>query len=68
MSKTAVKLINNIYEMEYFPVGWKTGMLHMIYKGKGDKWDLANYRGILLLSLLSKVCMGVLVRRLNDWI
>jgi hypothetical protein len=40
----------------------------MIYKGKGDKRDPADYRGISLLSTLSKVYTGVLVRRLNDWI
>jgi hypothetical protein len=40
----------------------------MIYKGKVDKRDPTNYRGISLLSTLSKVYTGVLVRRLNDWI
>jgi hypothetical protein len=60
--------MNNIYETGDFPLGWKTGMLHMIYKGKGDKQDPANYRGISLLSTLSKVYTGVLVRRLNEWV
>jgi hypothetical protein len=41
---------------------------HYIYKSKGDKQDPANYRGISLLSTLSKVYMEVLARRLNDWI
>jgi hypothetical protein len=40
----------------------------MIYKGKGNKGDPANYRRISLLSTLSKVYMRVLARRLNDWI
>jgi hypothetical protein len=40
----------------------------MIYKGKGDKQDPANYRGISLLSTLSKVYKGVLARRLNEWV
>jgi hypothetical protein len=43
-------------------------MLHLIYKGKGDKQDPANYRGISLLSTLLKVYTGVLARRLNKWI
>jgi hypothetical protein len=30
--------------------------------------DLANYRGISLLSSLSKVYTGVPARRLNDWL
>jgi hypothetical protein len=61
-----VKLMNNIYETGDFPSGLKTSMLHMISKGKGDKRDPANYRGISLLSTLSKVYTGVLARRLND--
>jgi hypothetical protein len=40
----------------------------MIYKGKWDKRDPANYnyRGISLLSMLLKYT-GVLAQRLNDW-
>jgi hypothetical protein len=58
--------MNNIHKTGDFPLGWKTSMLHMIYKGKGDKRDPVNYREISLLSTLSKVNMGVLARRLND--
>jgi hypothetical protein len=61
ISKLLVKLMNDIYKTGDFPLGWKTSMLHMIYKGKGDKRDPANYRGISLLSTLSKVYMRVLV-------
>jgi hypothetical protein len=68
MSRILVKLMNNIYETGDFPSGWKTRMLHMIYKGKGGKQNPANCRGISLLSMLSKLYMGVLARRLNDWI
>jgi hypothetical protein len=60
--------MNSIYETGDFTSGWKTIMLHMIYKSKGDKQDPANYMGISLLSTLSKVYTGVLARRLNDWI
>jgi hypothetical protein len=56
--------MNNMYEAGDFPLGWKTSMLHMI-KGKGDKRDPANYRGI---STLLKVYTGLLARRLNDWL
>jgi hypothetical protein len=68
ISKILVKLMNKMYETGDFPSDWKTSMLHIIYKGKGDKRDPANYRRISLLSTLSKVYKGVLVRRLNNWI
>jgi hypothetical protein len=54
ISEILVKLMNNINETENFPLGWKTSMLHMIYKGKGDKRDPANYREISLLSTLRR--------------
>jgi hypothetical protein len=38
-----VKIINKIYETGEVPTGWKTSM---IYKGKRNKENLANYRVI----------------------
>jgi hypothetical protein len=62
------KVMNKIYETGKFPVAWKTSLLHLIYKGKGDREDAGNYRSIALLSTLSKIYTGVLAKRLNDWI
>jgi hypothetical protein len=62
-----VKIMNKIYETGEVPSGWKTSMIHMMYKGKGNKESPANYRGISLLSTISKLYTGVLARRLNDW-
>jgi hypothetical protein len=39
----------------------------MIFKGKGNKENPANYRGISLLSTISKIHKGEPDRRLNDW-
>jgi hypothetical protein len=50
MNRTLVKIMNKIYERGDARTGWKMSMLHMIYKGKGDKENSANYRGISLLS------------------
>jgi hypothetical protein len=48
------KVMNNICETGKFPVAWKTSLLHLIYKGKGDREDLGNYKGIALLSTFLK--------------
>jgi hypothetical protein len=59
-----VKIMNKIYETGKVPSGWKTSM---IYKGKGNEENPANYRGISLLSTISKIYTGALARRLNGW-
>jgi hypothetical protein len=38
------KVMNKIYETGKFSVAWKTSLLHLIYKGKGDRKDPGNYR------------------------
>jgi hypothetical protein len=47
IGKMITKVMNKIYEMGKFRVAWKTSLLHLIYKGKGDREDedLDNYRG-----------------------
>jgi hypothetical protein len=67
IGKMITKVMNKIYETGKFPVAWKTSLLHVINKGKGDREDQGNYRGIALLSTLSKTYIGVLAKRLNDW-
>jgi hypothetical protein len=37
-----VKIMNKIYEIGEVPSGWKTSMMHMIYKEKGSKENPAN--------------------------
>jgi hypothetical protein len=58
--------MNSVYETDV-PARWKMSMLHMIYKGKGDRGNSAKYRGHLLSSS-SKIYTGVLMRRLDDWV
>jgi hypothetical protein len=62
------RVMNKIYETGKFSVAWKTSLLHLIYKGKGDREDPGKYRGIVLLSTLSKIYTGMLAKRLNEWI
>jgi hypothetical protein len=62
------KVMNKIYETGKFPIEWKISLLHLIYKGKGDRENPDYSRGIALLSTLSKMYTGMLAKRLNDWI
>jgi hypothetical protein len=67
IGKIITKVMNKIYETGKFPIALKTRLLCIIYKGKGDRKDPGNYKGIALLSALSKIYNRVLAKRLNDW-
>ena len=45
----------------------KTGIGVRMYKHKGDRQDLGNYRIIMLLSVISRVVARVVATRLQKW-
>ena len=59
-------LFNCILTLEYFPASWAIGSIIPVYK-KGDKNDVNNYRGITLLSCISKLFTRIINNRLNEW-
>ena len=59
------RLFNKIFSSGYFPEEWNLGFIIPIFK-KGERTDADNYRGITLLSCLSKLFTSVLNERLYD--
>ena len=59
-------LLRNCFDEERVPEQWLEGIIFPIYK-QGDKRDPYNYRGISLLSVVSKIYEMVLYRRLGEW-
>jgi len=59
-------LFNKILENEIFPQEWCKAIIVPVYKN-GDKDDPHNYRGISLLSCISKVFTKILNNRLVTW-
>ena len=49
------RIINRSLHEGIFPVDWGGANICPIYKGKGSKGDVCNYRPISLLSIISKV-------------
>ena len=50
-----------------FPISWGSALIVPLYKKKGSVKDPSNYRGIALLSCVSKVFTKILNNRLTNW-
>lgn len=48
------------------PTDWKKGIIVPIWKGKGDRQDCNNYRGVTLLSVPGKVLARVILGRIRQ--
>jgi hypothetical protein len=60
------RLFNVIFDLGTFPTCWSEGIIFPSFK-KGDANDPNNYRGITLVSCLSKIFTSVLNNRLLRW-
>ena len=61
-------LFNIVLISEKVPTSWSLGYITPLYKGKGDKSNPDNYRGITVLSCLGKLFTSVLNQRINDFL
>lgn len=55
ISPSLSRLINHCIDKSYFPAIWKKAKVIPIYKGKGDKQEMNNYRPVSVLPSLSKI-------------
>ena len=60
------RLFNKMYETSFYPVEWCKAVIVPILK-KGNDSDPDNYRGISLLSVISKTFSAILNKRLYAW-
>ena len=59
-------LFNAIQDSGCFPDNWTEGIIVPLFK-KGNENDVNNFRGVTLVSCLSKLFTAVLNKRVNDW-
>ena len=45
----------------FIPTDWKSGLVVHLWKGKGDRKDCNNYRGVTLLSVQGKVFARIII-------
>ena len=64
ISKHISDLFNRIFSTGCFPQCWKVAHLTPIFKKKGSKSEIENYRPISILPTLSKLCEMVIHSRL----
>ena len=55
-----------IWRSESVPTDWTKGLIVPIWKGKGDRQDCSNYRGVTLLSVPGKVFARLLLKRIRS--
>ena len=58
-----VRLLNVSFDIGVIPMDWRSACIVPLYKGKGDKCECSNSRGISLLSLVGKLFGRVLIKR-----
>ena len=50
-----VRLLNLSFDMGFVPMNWHGTCVMPLYKGKDDKCECSNSRGISLLSVVDKL-------------
>ena len=60
-------LFNTIFDYSVFPSSWRLEIITSTFK-KGRRNNPSNYRGISLLSNLSKILTGILNTRIIRWV
>ena len=68
MLNVICKYFNLVLDSGIVPKEWTVGLIIPIYKNKGDLDDPDNYRGITLLSCMSKLFTMIINKRLSDFL
>ena len=61
-----MRVSNRCIESGVAPEDWKAACTVLVYKGKDDRSDCANYRGINILSIPGKIYGRVLISRVIE--
>ena len=59
------RLCNTTFENGVRPEDWVSAVIVPLYKGKGNRTECKNYRGISLLSVVGKIYARILVDRVR---
>ena len=65
MTNFVYPLIKTIWEEEKIPKKWNEGQITALWKGKGDREKLTNYRGITTSSSIGTIIEAVIDKRIE---
>ena len=68
MIKTYTKWFNVILDTGVIPDSWSNGVILPLFKNKGSRYSVDNYRGITILSCLGKLFTSKLNTRLTQFV
>ena len=61
-----LRILDKCMESGVVPEDWKAACIIPVYKGKGDRRDCVNYRGISILSIPGKIYGRILLNRVIE--
>ena len=65
LKRSIIRMMKIIYKTEEIPTEWNSAYIKNIYKGKGSKKNMENYRGIILNSHIPKIFEKILAVKEN---
>jgi hypothetical protein len=60
-------LFNECIKSSYIPSEWKCAVVTPLFKNKGDKSDPNNYRGISVLSPITKLFEKIIAKQISSF-
>jgi hypothetical protein len=65
--KEITKLMCRVWSRQEVPQSWKTAVIKVIFKNKGELDECGNYRGVSLLDHTGKVLLKIVTARLTKY-
>lgn len=59
--------VSRITTASSVPEQWRLGRMTWIYKGRDDKYDIKSYRLITITSVVYKIAMQFVKKRMEAW-
>ena len=63
LQRSILRMMKSVYKNEKIPEEWNTAYIKNIYKGKGSKKEMSNYRGLILNPHVSKIFEKIIEKK-----